>query len=91
MDGEGLQPRFCCFRFDMAKTRCKRRGSSFYLPEDTFDGIPIPAYHHLESMAIFIENIDQIIGLNDEEFDAIELVTSMQIGQKPPRRLFRRR
>ena len=60
MDGDGLQPGFCYFRFDMVEIRCKRRCSTFYLPEDTFDGIPIPVGNHLEPIAIFVEDIHKL-------------------------------
>jgi hypothetical protein len=41
----------------------------------------------LESVAIFIEDVDQVVHVIDEEFDFLELVSSMQVGEKPSRRL----
>jgi len=38
---EGLQPIFGCFWVDVAEPIRKRRGSSWYVPEDTFDSGPI--------------------------------------------------
>ena len=32
-----------------------------------------------------------MIGIIDEEFDIVKSISSMELGEKPPRRLFRRR
>ena len=88
-DGEGLEPRFRCLRFDMVETICKRWCSSFYFPKDAFDGIPIPVRNHLESIAIFVKDSYQVVGIINEKFDIIELVLAVQLGKKPSRYLFR--
>jgi hypothetical protein len=37
------------------------------------------------------KNLHRVIGIIDEEFDVIESISLMELGEKPPRRLFRRR
>ena len=64
---------------------------TFYLSKDTFDGVLISMWNHLKSVAILIEDIHQVIGIIDEKFDVIKSISSMELGEKPPRRLFRRR
>ena len=63
----------------------------FYISKDTFDGVPISMWNHLKSVAILIEDIHQVIGIIDEKFDVIKSISSMELGEKPSRRLFRRR
>jgi len=63
----------------------------FYFLRDTFNGIPISTWNHLKSVAILIKNIHRVIGIINEEFDVIESISLMELGEKPPRRLFRRR
>jgi len=79
-DGECLKPRFCCRRLDMVETIRKRRCSSFYFTKDTFDSIPISMWKHLKSVAVFIEDIHQVISVVDEKFDIIEPIASMKLG-----------
>jgi hypothetical protein len=56
-DGESFEPRFSCLWLDMAETICERGSPTFYLPDDTLDGIPIPVCNHPESVAVLVENI----------------------------------
>jgi len=37
-------------------------------------------WNHLESVAVFVKDIHQVIGVIDEEFDTIELVSAVQFG-----------
>jgi hypothetical protein len=57
-------------------------------PKDTFSSIPISIANHLKLIAIFGKNWAKIIGIINEEFDIIELVASVKLGEKPSRRLF---
>ena len=52
----------------------------FYFPKNTFDGVPISIWNHLKSVAVFVKGIHQVIGVIDEEFDIIELVSAVQFG-----------
>jgi len=46
-------------------------------------------WNHPKSVVILIKNIHQVIGIIDEEFDGIKSISSMELSEKPPRRLFR--
>ena len=48
-------------------------------------------WDHPRSVAILIKNIHQVIVIINEEFDIVNLISSMELSEKPPRRLFRRR
>ena len=48
-------------------------------------------WNHLKSVAILIEEIHQVIGIIDEKFDVIKSLSSMEFGERPSRRLCRRR
>jgi hypothetical protein len=91
VDGEGFEPGFSCRDRDMAEAIRKRRSSPLYLSEDTFDGVPRAVAHHLEVVAVGPQYLDEVVGVVDEERHAVELIAAVQICQKPPRRLFRRR
>jgi len=56
-----------------------------------FSDVPISMWNRPKSVAIHIKNIHQVIGIIDEEFDGIKSISSMEPGEKPPRRLFRHR
>ena len=58
----------------------KRRCSSFYFPKDTFDSILISMWKRLKSVAIFIEEVHQVISVINEKFDIIELIASIKLG-----------
>jgi len=88
VDSEGFEPLFGYPWLDMAKTICKRLGSSFYLPKDTFDGVPISVREDLKSVAVLGQNWPEIIDVIDEKQYVIELVAVVKISQKPPRSLF---
>jgi len=45
--------------------------------------------NYLKSIAVFVKNWAEVISVINEKFDIIELVASMKLGEKPPRRLFR--
>jgi len=45
---------------------------------------------YLKSVAVFGQNWAKIVGVIDEKQHAIELIAPVKLGQKPPRRLFRR-
>jgi len=64
----------------MVETIRKRRCSSFYFPENTFDSVPISMWKHLKSVAVFIEDVHQVIGVVSEKFDIIEPIASMKLG-----------
>ena len=63
----------------------------FYFTKDTFSDVLISMWNRPKSVAIHIKNIHQVIGILDEEFDGIKSISSMEPGEKPPRRLFRHR
>ncbi|VTT86201.1 hypothetical protein DM2_2239 [Halorubrum sp. DM2] len=44
--------------------------------------------NHPKSIAIFSKNWAEIIGVIDEKFDTIELITLVKLGEKPSRCLF---
>ena len=75
----------------MAETICKRRCASFYLPKDTFDGIPISVCEYMKSVPVFGKDWSEVARIIDEKLGAIELIPSVDLGQKPSRRLFRHR
>ena len=45
--------------------------------------------NHLESIAIFVKDSYQVVGIINEKFDIIELVLAVQLGEKPSRYPFR--
>ena len=65
---------------DIIKTIRKRRFPPFYFPKDTFDSVPISVWKHLKPVAVFIENIHQVISVVDEKFDIIEPIASVELG-----------
>jgi hypothetical protein len=50
--------------------------------KNTVDCVAISVGAQLESVAIFIEDVDQVVHVIDEEFDLLELESSMQVGEK---------
>ena len=48
-------------------------------------------WNHLKSVAILIEDIHRVVGIIDGKFDGIKSISSMELGEKPSRRLFHRR
>ena len=46
---------------------------------------------YLKVVAVFGQHWSEVIGIIDEKLDVVELISAVELGQKPPRRLFRRR
>lgn len=91
VDGESFEPVFSCLRLDMAEAICKRRGASFYLSRDTFSGISISVCEYVKSVPVFGKDWSEVARVIDEKLDAVELILSVDLGQKLSRRLFYRR
>lgn len=89
-DDEGLEYDSAVFHVTWLKLVANEEVVVIF-PKDMFDDISIPMCTHLESVAIFVEDVHQVIRVIDEKFDAIELIAAMKLGQKPSPRLFRRR
>jgi predicted neuraminidase len=47
--------------------------------------------NHLESVSIFVEDSAEIARAVDEKHGVVKLASTMQLDEKPPRYLFRRR
>jgi hypothetical protein len=67
VDGAGFEPRFSCRWLDVVETSCKRRCPPFYFPKDTFDSISIPAGTYVESIAVVVEDVHEIVGVINEK------------------------
>jgi hypothetical protein len=81
-DGEGLEPRFDGFELRVPKRILKRRGSSFYLTEDTFDGVPISVATHLKSEAKSARCCFQIVRTVNEKRRLVDGVLLPEFTQE---------
>jgi hypothetical protein len=70
----------------MAEAIRERRGSSFYLSEDTFDGVPIPIWFISESVAVVGKNLGEIRGVIDENRDLSQVTAVVKLVKKPASR-----
>jgi|GEM_PF-6712533 len=72
----------------MAEASSERRCSSFHLPKDTFNDIPISTSEDLKSITVFSQHWREILGVINKKDHVVELIAAMKIGEKPPCCLF---
>lgn len=90
-DGTHKRRRSRARRGHMAEVICDRLCSRFYFTKHTFDGVSIPARHHLESVAVFVENCAEIARSVDRKLGIAGQTSSVELGENPSCRLVRRR
>lgn len=79
---EALQPIFGGLGFDVAETVGKRRGSTFQLSKDPFDGIPISAAKCLKSEACSLKCSLEVFRAGDEKHGGFDIKLLSKFAQK---------
>ena len=79
---EALEPIFSSVWFDVTKTVWERRGSAFYLSEDTFDSIPISMSFGLKLQPCSVKRSLEVIRAINEKHGVFDIVYLAKFSQK---------
>jgi hypothetical protein len=80
--GEGLEPFFGCFWFDVAEAVRKRRVTALQFSENPFDSIPISVAKYLRSEPCSLQCSLEGLRAIDEENGSFNVVFLLQFAEK---------